>query len=87
MRIFSFASFSESERVALGRYKAGAGSILDLVTAQSALASARQQQVQALYGWYIAKAALAQALGQLNFTALAAVSAQAPQSVKPEPSP
>jgi outer membrane protein TolC len=81
------ASASESERVALGRYKAGAGSILDLVTAQSALASARQQQVQALYGWYIAKAALAQAMGQLNFTTLAAVSAQAPQSVTPEPSP
>lgn len=80
------ASASESERVALGRYKAGAGSILDLLTAQSALAAARQQQVQALYGWYIAKASLAQAMGQLNFTALA-VPVQGPQSVTPEPSP
>lgn len=65
------ASAAESERMALGRYKAGAGSILDVLTAQSALASARQQNVQALYGWYIARAALAQAMGQLDMTAVA----------------
>jgi len=70
------ASAVQSERVALGRYKAGAGSILDVVTAQSALASARQQNVQALYGWYIAKATLAQAMGQLDFAAVAAPPAE-----------
>jgi outer membrane protein TolC len=64
------ASASESARVALGRYKAGAGNILDVVTAQSALAAARRQQVQALYGWYIAKASLARAMGQLNLAVL-----------------
>jgi len=69
------ASATESERVALGRYKAGAGNILDLLTAQSALASARQQNVQALYGWYIAKATLAQAMGQLDLAAVAAPAA------------
>jgi outer membrane protein len=63
-------SAAESERVAMGRYKAGAGSILDVLTAQSALASARQQNVQALYGWYIAKASLAQTMGQLDFTGI-----------------
>ena len=63
-------SAAESERVAMGRYKAGAGSILDVLTAQSALASARQQNVQALYGWYIAKASLAQTMGQLDFAAI-----------------
>lgn len=72
------ASAAQSERVALGRYKAGAGNILDVLTAQSALASARQQNVQALYGWYIAKAALAQAMGQLDFTAIAAPQANQP---------
>lgn len=63
-------SAAESERVAMGRYKAGAGNILDVLTAQSALASARQQNVQALYGWYIAKATLAQTMGQLDFAAI-----------------
>ena len=66
----------QSARVALGRYKAGAGNILDVLTAQSALASARQQNVQALYGWYIAKATLAQSMGQLDFAAITAPSTQ-----------
>jgi outer membrane protein len=61
------ASASASERVATGRYKAGVGGILDLLNAQSALASARQQNIQALYNWRIAMAALAQAMGQLGF--------------------
>jgi len=68
-------SAAESERVAMGRYKAGAGNILDVLTAQSALASARQQNVQALYGWYIAKASLAQTMGQLDFAAITAPAA------------
>jgi len=64
------ASASASERVTLGRYKAGVGNILDLLTAQTALANARLQHIQALYNWYIAKATLAQAMGQLDFSAL-----------------
>jgi TolC family type I secretion outer membrane protein len=60
------ASAAASERVALGRYKAGAGTMLDLVTAQSALAAARQQNIQALYSLSIFKAALAQALGRID---------------------
>jgi len=63
-------SATESERVALGRYKAGAGTIIDLLNAQSALAGARLQNIQALYNWYIAKATLAQSLGQLDLTEL-----------------
>jgi TolC family type I secretion outer membrane protein len=64
------ASATASERVALGRYKAGAGSILDLVTAQSALASARQQNIQALYSLSVFKAALAQAFGRIDWDVL-----------------
>jgi outer membrane protein len=64
------ASASASERVAFGRYKAGAGTIIDLLTAQSSLASARLQNIQALYNWYVYKATLAQAIGQLDFGAL-----------------
>lgn len=59
-------SANQSEQVALGRYKAGVGTITDLLTAESALASARQQRVQAMYTWQIDKATLAQAVGVLN---------------------
>lgn len=64
------ASAAQSESVALGRYKAGVGSLLDLLTAQSALASARVQNIQATYNWHIAKATLAQSMGRLDFSAL-----------------
>lgn len=66
------ASATQSERVALGRYKAGVGNILDLLSAQTALASARVQNIQAIYNWHIAKATLAQAMGTLDFSAIAA---------------
>ena len=64
------ASATESERLASGRYRAGVGSILDVLTAQSALASARQQNIQAVYNFHIAKAALARSMGQLDAAAL-----------------
>jgi len=76
------ASAVQSERVAFGRYKAGVGSILDLLSAQAALASARQQEVQARYSWYIAKAALAQAMGQLDFSVIGSSPTAAVSSVK-----
>lgn len=62
------ASADQSEKMALGRYKAGVGSILDALTAQSTLASARQQRVAALYNLQANKFALAQAIGQLDLT-------------------
>jgi len=74
------ASAAHSEQVALGRFKAGVGSILDLLTAQSALASARLQNIQSVYNWHIAKATLAQSMGSLDFSALAA---SAPQQTNP----
>lgn len=64
------ASASQSERVALGRYKAGVGNLLDLLAAQSALASARVQNIQALYNWRLARATLAQSIGRLDFSAI-----------------
>ena len=62
----------ESENVARGRYRAGAGNLIDLLNAQSALASARFQLVRAQYNWHLAKASLASALGTLDLAALAA---------------
>ena len=62
----------ESDNVSRGRYRAGAGTLIDLLNAQSALASARFQQVQAHYNWHLAKAALASALGTLDLASLSA---------------
>src|SRR5467141_4253625 len=60
------ASATESEQVALARYKAGAGSLLDLLTAQAALASARALAIQARLSWNTAVAQLAHAVGILG---------------------
>jgi outer membrane protein len=59
-------SATESYHVALGRYKAGVGSILDLLSAQSALEGARAQRVQANADWYVSLAALARDTGTLT---------------------
>ena len=70
-----FASARQSEEVALGRYKAGVGSILDLLTAQTAFASARAQEVQARASWFLAMAQLAHDTGSLPPPAGAAAAA------------
>lgn len=59
-------SARQSEDVALARYKAGVGSILDLLTAQTALANARAQEIQARAGWFLALAQLAHDTGELS---------------------
>jgi outer membrane protein len=68
------ASASESERIALGRYKAGVGNFLEVLTAQTALASARLQNIQAVFNWFLAKVSLAQAMGKLDFSTIASAS-------------
>ncbi len=60
-------SAEASAETALGRYKNGVGTITELLIAQSALASAKVQKIQAFYNWYTAKTALAFAMGQLDF--------------------
>jgi TolC family type I secretion outer membrane protein len=76
-------SATQSERVAAGRYRAGVGSILDLLTAQAALASARQSRIQAGTSWYVSRAGLAQAMGALDaglLTTLSPALSPAPSS-------
>ena len=68
------ASATQSQEVASGRYRAGLGSILDLLTAQSAYASARAQEAQARADWLVAMAQLAHDTGALGPPAAAAVS-------------
>jgi outer membrane protein len=60
------ASARQSEDVARGRYRAGVGTILDLLTAQAALASARAQQAQTRWTWATALAQLAHDVGVLG---------------------
>jgi len=61
-------SATESCQVALGRYKAGVGSILDLLSAQSALESARAQRAQANADWFVSLAQLAYDTGTLSLS-------------------
>jgi outer membrane protein TolC len=52
----------------LGRYQSGVGTIIDVLTAQSAAASARVLRINAEFGWEVARAQLALALGRLSGT-------------------
>ena len=49
------------------RYRSGIGTILELLSTQTALAQARQQRVEALTAWRYDRLALASALGQLGW--------------------
>jgi outer membrane protein len=60
------ASARQSSEAALARYKAGVGSILDLLTAQTALAGARAQRVDARLAWSVSLAQLAHDAGVLD---------------------
>lgn len=60
------ASAEESERVARGSYAEGVGNIINLLLAQSALASARAQSVQAQWQWRASLAQLAHDAGVLG---------------------
>ncbi len=57
---------AENQEVAVGRYKAGVGTIIDLLTAQTAAASAQQIRITAELNWQVARAQLVLALGRLT---------------------
>jgi TolC family type I secretion outer membrane protein len=60
------ASAQESVNVAAARYREGVGTILDVLTAQSSLETARAQEVQARADYLLALAELAHATGKLG---------------------
>ena len=60
------ASATESERVAAGRYREGVGTVLDLLSAQRALATARALEISARLDWFTALARLAHDIGSLD---------------------
>ncbi|KPB38243.1 TolC family protein [Pseudomonas savastanoi pv. phaseolicola] len=59
-------SASKSYEIAQGRYKAGVGSILELLRSQNDLSAATQKRVESLVNWHNAKLQLASDLGSLN---------------------
>jgi outer membrane protein TolC len=58
----------QSADVALGRYREGVGTIVDLLLARSALATARAEDIQARWEWRTALAQLAHDTGLLTST-------------------
>ncbi|HEY2829550.1 MAG TPA: TolC family protein, partial [Thermoanaerobaculia bacterium] len=60
------ASAQQSADVAQGRYRSGVGSILDVLTAESALENARAQEVQSRADWFLSVAQLAHDTGTLE---------------------
>jgi outer membrane protein len=60
------ASATQSREVALARYKAGVGSLLDLMAADSALADARSQRVSAWFDYFTSLVRLAHDTGLLG---------------------
>jgi len=59
-------SASQSADVSLGRYREGVGTIVDVLLARSALASARADEIQSRWEWRTALAQLAHDTGSLD---------------------
>ena len=59
-------SAQESVDVASGRYRAGVGSVIDLLTAEAALENARAEEVRARTDWFLSIARLAHDTGTLT---------------------
>lgn len=76
-------SAQESYDMALGRYRAGVGTIIDLLNAQGALERARVQEIQARFQWNVAKLTLARAIGTIDADLLARASEAPPAPDRP----
>ncbi|MEQ1638644.1 MAG: TolC family protein [Methylococcales bacterium] len=59
-------SAQQSFDVAVGRYKAGVGNIIELLKAQTDLANARQQKLLSMTRWQAARVKLAASIGNLS---------------------
>jgi outer membrane protein len=75
----------QSVQVAAGRYREGVGSIIDLLTAQTALANARAQQVQSRWQWYSSLAQLARDAGVLGVRGDTPFTLSPDTTVSPQP--
>jgi outer membrane protein TolC len=59
-------SAQQSSDVAVGRYREGVGTIVDVLLARTALANARADEIQARWEWHTALAQLAHDVGTLD---------------------
>jgi len=64
------SSARQSFLVAQGRFKAGVGNILELLSAQSAVAGAEQQRIKSISNWHTARLKLAANIGKLGLWAI-----------------
>lgn len=64
------ASARQSFLVTQGRFKAGVGNILELLSAQSAVAGAEQQRIKSISNWHTARLKLAANIGKLGLWAI-----------------
>jgi len=76
------ASALQSEAVAQDRYKVGVGTIIELLTAQQALAQARAQNILAQWDWYTALTQLAHDTGVLGLRGEIPIAPTAPSPEK-----
>ncbi|HSQ97946.1 MAG TPA: TolC family protein [Rickettsiales bacterium] len=67
-------SARETEKTMFGKYKNGKSSILDLLDAQSDLASARYEFISAQHNWFITRANLVKVLGEMSVEELSYLS-------------
>lgn len=81
------ASAIASEDVARGRYREGVGTIVDLITAQAALAAARSQFAQARWGWATSLSQLSRDAGVLGPSGELPVTAGSLPSTAPPDAP
>ena len=79
------ASAQASYDVSIGKYRQGVGSILDVLTAQAALASARSQQAAARWTWYSSLAQLSRDAGVLGIHGETQLRLSADSSATPPP--
>ena len=61
---------NQALEVVQGRYQSGVGSMIELLNALTAYATAEQQHINALNSWQMARLKLAASLGRLGFWAL-----------------
>jgi outer membrane protein TolC len=81
------AAAQASYDVAIGQYRQGVGSILTVLTAQAALASARSQQSQARWTWYFDLAQLSHDIGRIGLHGESPIRLTTDSTMTPPPPP
>ena len=73
LRKYLVKSATETANTMLGRYKTGKASILDLLDAQSNLASAKYELISSQHNWFITRANLLKSIGDMSVETLSKI--------------